>query len=178
MAIIAIIVIAVITVAFENNFKGVHMKLIPYSEQYTQQINDYVLKDDYYSKQPKIAVEQAIQHNNSLPILAFNSDMLVSFCVLDNGIEKTNYTMENNTILLKSFSTDSRYVGHGFASQTLKALPEFIKNTFSKIESVVLGVNQDNLPAIKLYKKCGFKDTGRKYLGEIGWQLIFVLPLK
>lgn len=153
------------------------MKLIQYSAEHAQRITDYVLRDDYYSKQPLIAVKQAAESQSSFPILAFHNGILVSFFVLDSGSEKDNYTLQKNTMLLKSFSTDTRYVGHGFGSQALSALPTFMATNFPKIEAVVLGVNQNNLPAIKLYQKCGFKDTGRKYLGQIGWQLIFVLPL-
>ena len=154
------------------------MELIRYSKQYEQQIADYVLKDDYYSKQPKIAIKQAKHDRTSFPILSFNNGTLVSFFVLDSGLEKDNYTNQKNILLLKSFSTDSRYTGKEFASKTLNSLSNFIKNNFPEIKTVILGVNQKNIPAINLYKKCGFKDTGQKYLGEIGWQLIFALPLK
>ncbi|KAA8446627.1 GNAT family N-acetyltransferase [Weissella paramesenteroides] len=161
-----------------SNIKGVFMKLIQYSEPYAQQIANYVLKNDYYSRHPQTAIKLAKKSKDSFPVLSFSNDTLVSFFTLDTGTEKANYTKQENTILLKSFSTDSRYTGKGFASKTLNALPDFMKKTFPKIKSVILGVNQNNLPAINLYKKCGFQDTGRKYLGEKGYQLIFVLPLR
>ncbi|MGV3185360.1 GNAT family N-acetyltransferase [Weissella paramesenteroides] len=133
------------------------MKLIQYSEPYEQQIANYVLKNIYYSSHPQDAIKQAIKSRDNFPILSFSNDTLVSFFTLDIGIKKANYTKQKNTILLKSFSTDSKYNGNGFASKTLNTLPDFMKKVFPEIGSVILGVHQNNLPAINLYKNVIFK---------------------
>lgn len=154
------------------------MNLIKYTSHYKQAVTNYVLEDNFYSKRPVDAIRDAAQAKNFLPVLSFNNDSLVNFFVLDSGPTKADYSNQEDTILLRSFSTDSRQTGKGFAATTLTLLPAFVKANFPEVHSVTLGVNQANTPAINLYKKCDFRDTGRRYLGTKGWQLIFELTLK
>lgn len=153
------------------------MKLIEYTAKYKGYLNNYYLADDTFSKSPQESLLQTHRGSELHRILALNHDDLVTFFVLDEGRDKYDYTDRTDSILLRSFSTDSRYARKGFALQALKELPAFVQEKFPHIKTIILGVNQENTKAIQLYKKGGFYDTGRKYSGRKGWQLIFELPI-
>lgn len=57
--------------------------------------------------------------------------------------------------VISSIATDSNFRGKGFAERLLKGSIEEMK--VNGISSVLLYVNIDNLPAIKLYEKIGFR---------------------
>lgn len=153
------------------------MKLVEYTARYKPLIDNYHLADDTFSRRPQESLLQTYQDKEFHRILAFNNNDLVTFFILDEGKDKYNYTNQSDSLLLRSFSTDSRYTRKGFALQTLKQLPGFVQEKFPHIRTIVLGVNERNVQAIQLYKKAHFTDTGKKYFGKKDWQLIFELPI-
>ncbi len=106
------------------------------------------------------------------PILSFSNDTLVTFLVLDEGKEKMTYTTNRHALLLRSFSTDSRYLKKGYAMNTLLLLNNFVKNQYPHIDEIILAVNQKNIPAQALYLKAGFIDTGKRIKGIKGELMI------
>lgn len=97
---------------------------------------------------------------------------------LDEGSDKFKYTEENDSLLLRAFSTDSKYLRKGYATKTIELLAQFVKKEFPEVKQVVLGVNGKNLSAISLYLKTGFKDLGVKYLGKKGYQKVLLKHIK
>lgn len=110
------------------------------------------------------------EHPEYHSILCIDNEQLVTFFVLDNGKDKYKYTNRSDSILLRSFSTDSRHTRKGYAKECLKLLPQFIKMNYPDISEVVLGVNEKNPAAIQLYENCGFHDTFKKYYSEKSYQ--------
>ncbi|GEQ48788.1 GNAT family N-acetyltransferase [Tetragenococcus koreensis] len=153
------------------------MRLIEYTAKYKDYLDNYYLADDTFSRSPQESLLQTQRGKEFHRILAFNQDDLVTFFILDEGKDKYDYIDRADSLLLRSFSTDSRYTKKGFALQALKELPAFVQKKFPHIGTIVLGVNEENTKAIQLYKKSHFTDTGRKYKGRKGWQLIFELPI-
>ncbi|NLB91612.1 MAG: GNAT family N-acetyltransferase [Clostridiales bacterium] len=153
------------------------MNLVIYSHKYQALLEAFFLEDDSFSKHPKVVLEEGFSPETFHPVLGFVQGLLVAFFVLDEGADKFLYTDKKNSLLLRSFSTDSRYTRRGFARSALERIPGFVKSTYPSIDTLVLGVNEENLPAIGLYQSFGFMDTGRTYLGKKGWQRIFELPL-
>lgn len=45
-------------------------------------------------------------------------------------------------------------------------LTDYSKELNQLCDEIVFGVNEGNVEAYNLYLKCGFIDTGRKYLGS------------
>jgi [ribosomal protein S18]-alanine N-acetyltransferase len=64
-----------------------------------------------------------------------------------NGIEKQS--------IIFSISTDRNFRGQGFAERLLKSSIEEMK--VNGISSIILYVNINNIPAIQLYEKIGFR---------------------
>ncbi len=78
-------------------------------------------------------------------------------------------------MLLTSLSVNHAHQGKGYAKQGMLLLKSFVKAEFPTCNEIVLAVNHKNVPAQKLYKKVGFKDTGKRKMGPIGEQLILSL---
>ncbi|EKU50445.1 GNAT family N-acetyltransferase [Staphylococcus massiliensis] len=154
------------------------MHLESYNENFSKILQDYYLKDPTYTALPKdvIALERVGQ--SLLPILLIDNEVIVSFCALDQSDDKFQFTDNENSILLRSFSTDSRYEGRGYAKELIKRVISYVKQAFPHVDEVVLGVNVKNHSAKHLYVKCGFEDTGRYVLGEVGYQHVYRLKLK
>ena len=71
-------------------------------------------------------------------------DTLVTFFVLHKKEGVRPYSKNPNAILLRTFSTDFRYQGKGYALKTLLLQPEFVKENFKDINEIVLAVNLKN----------------------------------
>ncbi|OFI46208.1 hypothetical protein BG262_04120 [Floricoccus penangensis] len=151
------------------------MKLKLYDDSDFFKVSDYFLKDAYYTAHPIDTIKISVDNRKYHPVLSLDSDdNLVCFFVLDEGSDKFKYTEENDSLLLRAFSTDSKYLRKGYATKTIESLAEFVKKEFPEVKQVVLGVNEKNLSAISLYLKTEFKDSGVKYLGKKGYQKVLL----
>src|SRR5699024_2005771 len=101
-------------------------------------------------------------------ILAMDDGQLVTFFSLDLGEDAFRLSQNKYAILVRSFSTDARYQGRGYAKRALQLLPAFLKDNFPYVDKVVLAVNCKNVAAQGLYTGCGFIDTLRRCKGRTG----------
>lgn len=149
------------------------MKLIEYKEQkkLKKQIDSYHLSENQviFTAHPKDAVVESSKEKNRYPIvLITNNEILTTFFILHEKEGVYPYSDNKQAILLRSFSTDSKHQGKGFAKMALNLLPDYIRNTFISINEIVLAVNSVNTSAISLYKKSGFIDTTRRIKTDYG----------
>lgn len=103
---------------------------------------------------------------------------LTTFFVLHEEEGVKDYSNNPNAILLRSFSTDVRHLGKGYAKKALLELPHFIAWHFAHIDEVVLAVNLHNEIAQKLYFTVGFVDEGRRMQGRKGVLKVLTRQLK
>lgn len=153
------------------------MKLVEYNSSHESMIENYYVKDDTYTGLPEKAVKIAALQDKYHPVLCIESDVLVTFFVLDGGDDKYTYTDQKDTLLLRSFSTDSRHLRKGYARKSLELLKAFVQENYSGIHEVILGVNLKNTPAVNLYQDCGFHDTRRTFDGAKGTQKILRMKI-
>lgn len=153
------------------------MEFIKYSQEYDVAIQQYILTDDQlmYTASPKYAIDHLDEERHA--ILVFQDDLFISFFVLQEGKGAIEFKGEEDSILLRSFSTDNRYVGRGFGNKVMSILPSYIKENFPSIQSIVLAVNEQNDLAKRLYIKNGFLDNGKRKQGEKGLLIILELLL-
>ena len=142
------------------------MELMKYRDEYKEDVVNYFLTDEmtYFTGTP--------QEN-----IALSQKKLVTFFVLDAGPQKADYTDENDALLLRSFSTDARFLRRGYAKEALRLLPDFVKTHFPAMKQIVLAVNKKNSAAKKLYYSVGFVDSGEEKMGPKGPQHLLVYPL-
>ena len=71
---------------------------------------------------------------------------------------------------------DRRMQAKGIGYQALTQLPALVAEYLPEFHQVNLTVNFSNRPAQKLYRRCGFEDTGLVYAGaSSGPQHIYAL---
>ncbi|WP_099223557.1 GNAT family N-acetyltransferase [Listeria costaricensis] len=156
------------------------MRLIRYQEHLQEDVAHYLLTEEmqYYSSQPRDCLYQMEKEEAYFPILGYQEDQLVCFFVLDGGAVTRKYTLESEAMLIRSFSTDSRFVKQGHAKQALLQLPGFVRQEFQTKRLLTLGVNEANLAARGLYEKAGFTYTGESFLGPKGVQFVMNLDIR
>ena len=64
---------------------------------------------------------------------------------------------------LQQFMIDKNFQGRGYGTKALKLILEYLKKE-GRFESVEICVKKEDFPAIKLYEKVGFKNSG--YIDE------------
>ncbi|MHC5247267.1 GNAT family N-acetyltransferase [Enterococcus sp. LJL90] len=157
------------------------MKLIAYNPALvpTEKIADYHLPPEQliFSGLPLDAIEKAAADDSRLPVFLEDQGNFPTFMILHGWPGPQIYTDNQHAVLLRSYSTDSRFQGQGYADASLKLLPAFTKEHFPTAEELILGVNSKNSKAIKLYQKHGFTETLPPLTTEYGQLLLMTLPL-
>ena len=152
-----------------------NIKLSFYDEKYRKDLFDFYLPDEKvrYTSLPKEVLDLSISDDYKHPMVVILNNVPVGFFGLHLGEEVLDYKNNPKAILLRYFSINHSYQGKGYAKETLRLLPDFVRNNFKDINEIVLAVNEKNLIAQKLYKKSEFKDTGIRRMGPKGLQFIF-----
>ncbi|KRL01137.1 GNAT family N-acetyltransferase [Liquorilactobacillus capillatus] len=154
------------------------MKLIEYNTSFATQIAEYKVSSTAFTGLPQTAIKISANNKDYHSLLLVNEQgEIPTFLVLDAGETKYNYTNNKNSLLLRNFSTDQRFLRRNYAKTALTMLPSYVKANFPNIHSIILGVNSRNIPAQKLYEKSGFRKKKKVYQGKKGPQLIYSLAL-
>ena len=154
------------------------MQLENYATAHKRQLEQYELTEAQlaYTDYPNNNIQQASDKHH--PIVCFNQDRhLVCYFALQEHHEFESYTTHSSTLLLRCFSTDTRFLHQGYATAALQHLPAFIAEYYPHITSIVLCVNIDNTTAQALYTKCQFKDSGQRVQWRKGTLMIMELVL-
>lgn len=157
----------------------IFLKLKGYQPAYHGDVMDYVQTKELltFTGKPQDAIAISATTPTHHSIVVYEENRLVCFFVLDEGVSKQQYTSETAAFVLRSFSTDARYLRLGYAKKALLLLPDFVRDQFPEIKTIVLGVNQKNLPAQALYEKVGFVANGRVIVGPKGPQTVMMYRL-
>lgn len=153
------------------------MNLIDDYQRFQKHIEDYQLDDQRFARTPKVATNVAVGRTGQTPLLGMVDQQLVCYGLLDFSEAKSEYTRNEESVVLRSFSTDSRHLRKGHASRFLSQLPDYLHTYAPHVNELVLGVNVANPNALRLYEKVGFEDTGRKFHDKKGYQHIMSLAI-
>ena len=116
------------------------------------------MKDTLYSDFDNFwsynVLKQELENKNTTYIVAKENDEIIGFAGIMICLEEATL---NNIVVKKSFRNK------GIGGELLEALIELCSEM--SIHSFTLEVNVNNIPAIKLYEKFGFKNLGirKKY---------------
>ncbi|MED1865239.1 GNAT family N-acetyltransferase [Fictibacillus nanhaiensis] len=111
------------------------------------------------------------------PFVIYSNQQLVGWFALYTEGSGNIYTNNKQAILLKSFSIDVRFQKRGFGLDSLKLLPNIVKQQYKDKNEIILTVHETNDAAISLYRKAGFIHKGENYNGEYGIEMIFRMSL-
>ncbi|TCP29713.1 acetyltransferase (GNAT) family protein [Scopulibacillus darangshiensis] len=156
------------------------IKLALYIPKYDKALNEFSLPNEQvrFTALPKEMIQMAKSDKTRNPVVILANRVPVGFFVLQSGERVSEYTDNPNALLLIAFSINHNEQGKGYAKSALQQVPALVKRYFPTVNEVVLAVNEKNIPAQKLYEKCGFIDEGRRKMGNIGWQMILSFSLK
>jgi ribosomal protein S18 acetylase RimI-like enzyme len=156
-----------------------HLVIRPYEENDFLAISSYCLPKEQaiFTSLPTLVIETFRIDAFNQPYVVYADNDLIGCFVLYSDKSGNIYTANEKAILLKSLSIDSRNQNKGYALQTLKCLPDLIKEKYPDKDEILLTVHHTNTPAINLYKKSGFLNKGMRYAGEYGEELIFHFDL-
>ncbi|MBF7019565.1 GNAT family N-acetyltransferase [Staphylococcus sp. 18_1_E_LY] len=155
------------------------MKLIEYTTSYFKQLEDYQLSEAQlqFTGRPLENIYKQQGKRNHPMLLLNDCDEIVTYFGLQQDHEFHEYYPNQQTWLMRSYSTDLRHLRKGYGKASLTLLPDFMHQNYPEIETVILAVNEKNQAAQKLYKYGGFVDSGRRVLGEKGTLIIMELTL-
>ncbi|KHE72375.1 GNAT family N-acetyltransferase [Halobacillus sp. BBL2006] len=150
------------------------VQLQPYEENYKNSIRHFYLPEDqlYFTAMPTESVDLAEGDPTRHPVTILADGKPVGMFVLQDGPRVQEYTHHKNALLLIAYMIDRSEQGKGYATHSLRKLPNYIREYFPEISHVVLAVNMKNHSAQRVYQKCGFVDKGERKLGKKGWQMI------
>jgi RimJ/RimL family protein N-acetyltransferase len=149
-------------------------RLAFYSPEWDSKIRNFALDEAQKSFVfvPSAVIDWSIQDKNCFPVVILFEDEPVGIFVLHQSEESQTYTKNVNVIFLRAFSIDRKHQGKGFAGLAMNSLSKFVLNHFPQVDEIVLTVNENNLPAKRLYEKSGFIYNGKSKVGSSGIELV------
>lgn len=155
------------------------MRIEPFKPAFQLLIDQYQLSEEQlrYTGTPDFPIKIAENFSFIHPLLGIENDKLTTFFVIDEKKDVHLYTKNTHAVLLRTFSTDQRLQGQGYAKKVLLLLPEYIKSQFPSVTEIVLAVNEENIAPQKLYEKTGFSDTSMRVVSDTGLLKVMHLML-
>ena len=131
-------------------------------EQFTKWMNDFNVTD-YIGISNKVMPLEAeknylIEHNNdevNLAIVALSEDKLIG------SIGLFDISHVKRAATLGIFIGDNEYRGKGFGTEAIKLILDYGFN-YLNLNNIKLDLMEFNESAFACYKKCGFKEYGRR----------------
>lgn len=144
------------------------IEFVKYSREYASFIHRYQLTNDdlRFTKLPPEAMESSDPTINH--ILVMDQGQLVTFFSLDEKKDMEPFAAYSEALVIRSFSTDTRFQGRGYGQEVFRLLPAFMEQHFPAFTELVLAVNTENEAGQALYEKCGFMDTLQCARGRSG----------
>ena len=152
-----------------KKLEGEHIYLSPRNtedvEKYTQWLNDFDITD-YLGRSGSLTtldsekeyLEQNSKEMNNkynFAIVKKENDEMIGGC----GIEDINFINRRGTLGI--FIGDKASQNHGYGTETIKLLLDYGFN-YLNLHSIKLDLMEFNERALACYKKCGFKEYGRR----------------
>lgn len=151
----------------------------PFEESDFTAISKYYLPEEQaiYTSLPINVIDASKKDQNNQPFVVIYDGNLVGCFALYTNKSENIYTNNENSIIFKSFSIDSRFQRKGFALTVLKLLPKITKQHFPEKNEIILTVHHTNIAAINLYIKAGFIEQEFRFEGDYGEEIIFLFDL-
>lgn len=150
-----------------------------FQSKYKQQLEDYYLSEEQvqFTAHPLNALDTREEDEERDPVLILSNDQPAGFFILHGWEGVKEFYGNKKALLLRAYSVDSSFQGKGIAKQSLKLLPDFVKEHFPGINEIILAVNISNFVAQHVYKSSGFVDKGIRGMGRKGEMYILHLEL-
>jgi len=149
------------------------VELAFYHESLLKQLQNDQFGQTKFSYHPVQALESIADPTKAYPIVVLVQDAVAGFFILEELPHQSDYGTYDHALLFRAFSLDVSSRGNGLSKLVVDALIPFVRTHFTGIKMIVLTVNAENRTAIGLYKRMGYRDTVRTFIGKKGKQYIF-----
>lgn len=130
-------------------------------EKFTEWMNDFQVTD-YIGRSGQLTsldserkyLEENIDSDATFSIVTINDDKLIGTV----SLERINYI--HRTATLGIFIGDKEYLSKGYGTEAIRLILDYGFN-YMNLYNVKLNLLSFNERALKCYKKCGFKETGK-----------------
>jgi len=136
-------------------------------------------QDDFVSP-VAVTLADALMCEGSEPMAILLGDRPIGFYRLEESVRSiAGHDVDWPALGLRSFFIDQAWQGRGLGSAVMAAVIDDVETRHPGIEALVLTVNCRNAPALALYLRAGFVDTGELHLGgRAGPQHLLVRKLR
>ena len=113
-----------------------------------------------------VTLADALVCEGSEPMAILLGDRPIGFYRLEESVRSiAGHDVDCPALGLRSFFIDRDWQGRGWGSAVMVAVIDDVETRHPGIEALVLTVNCRNTPALALYQRAGFVDTGELHLG-------------
>ena len=131
------------------------------AEKFTQWLNDFEVTD-YTGRSGQVMslegekeyLKENLNPEATFSIITIDEDKLIGTV----GLDRIDHI--NRTATLGIFIGDKQYLSKGYGTEAIRLLLDYGFN-YMNLHSVKLQLMSFNERALKCYKKCGFKETGK-----------------
>ena len=124
-------------------------------------------QEKYVSNPTRSLAQAYVYRNQCQPFGIYAGSIMVGYVLVIYDYETKEYNIWHMMI-------DKKYQRHGCGSEALDLIINYIKTMpFGESTEIILTCNRENYDGLNLFKKKGFKETGKSYEEEVE----FVLPI-
>ncbi|GGB12233.1 GNAT family N-acetyltransferase [Macrococcus hajekii] len=161
-------------------FKGSQIDIVQYSSEYREQLEAFELGERQliYSSLPIQVLEEGLMDHNRRPCVVLNKKkQVVGFFVLHQYYQHEGYETPVNAVYVRSLSINAKYQGHGYGTEIMMNIPDFVQRVFPDFEHLYLVVDAENQAAWNVYERAGFLHLATNPEGPIGKERLYYLDL-
>ncbi|UBH12935.1 GNAT family N-acetyltransferase [Macrococcus armenti] len=161
-------------------FIGSKIKIVQYKADYREALEQFELTERQmiYSSLPKEVLDEGLMDPNRRPCVVLNhDDEVVGFFVLHQHYQHDGYDTPINAVYVRSLSINNKLQGHGYGTEIMMNIPEFVQSVFPDFDHLFLVVDAENQAAWNLYERAGFLHLATNPEGPIGKERLYYLDL-
>lgn len=161
-------------------FLGSKIKIVQYREDYREALDQFELTERQmiYSSLPKEVLDEGLMDPDRRPCVVLNRDEeVVGFFVLHQHYQHEGYDTPINAVYVRSLSINNKLQGHGYGTEIMMNIPEFVQSVFPDFDQLFLVVDAENQAAWNLYERAGFLHLATNPEGPIGKERLYYLDL-
>ena len=144
------------------------IRVVPVNASLRAALLALTVSDEQYAFVGRIAAslaDAAVCEGSEAMAILRNGEPIGFYRLEQHARSIADMPFDHTTIGLRSFFIDSRWQGQGLGTLALVAVLRDVVQRRPAARAMVLTVNARNTPALALYRRAGFRETGGLYHG-------------
>lgn len=123
-------------------------------------------QDNFVSHPIRSLAQAYVYYSQCTPFAIYKENLIVGYVMVIYDYDEETYNIWHLMI-------DEKYQGKGYGTEAVYLCIDYIKSQpFGKSNNIALTCSMDNYPALHIYEKLGFIDTGNRDDDEIIMNLV------